>query len=74
SGTICLEMVKKMQDAGFKFAEVPVHHFHRAHGKSQFFNFPRLVRTAVQLFLLWKDLRREKGSSENSKGKSNSVF
>ena len=56
SGTICLEMVKKMQDAGFKFEEVPVHHFHRAYGKSQFFNFPRLVRTAVQLVTLWRDL------------------
>lgn len=56
SGTICLEMVKKMQDAGFKFEEVPVHHFHRAYGKSQFFNFPRLVRTAVQLVTLWWDL------------------
>ncbi len=63
SGTICLEMVKKMQDAGFRFEEVPVHHFHRAHGKSQFFNFPRLVRTAVQLFILWKDLRTEKRGS-----------
>jgi glycosyltransferase involved in cell wall biosynthesis len=57
SGTICLEMVKKMQDAGFRFEEVPVHHFHRAYGKSQFFNFPRLVRTAVQLITLWLDLR-----------------
>ncbi|RJR41828.1 MAG: glycosyltransferase family 2 protein [Desulfobacteraceae bacterium] len=57
SGTICLEMVKKMQDAGFKFEEVPVHHFHRAYGKSQFFNFPRLARTAVQLVTLWWDLR-----------------
>lgn len=56
SGTICLEMVKKMQDAGFKFEEVPVHHFHRAYGKSQFFNFPRLVRTAAQLVALWWDL------------------
>jgi glycosyltransferase involved in cell wall biosynthesis len=60
SGTICLEMVKKMQDAGFKFEEVPVHHFHRAYGKSQFFNFPRLIRTAVQLFTLWWELRSDK--------------
>jgi glycosyltransferase involved in cell wall biosynthesis len=53
SGTICLEMVKKMQDFGYRFAEVPVHHYHRAHGKSQFFNFPRLHKTAVQLIALW---------------------
>jgi len=40
---------------------VPVHHFHRAYGKSQFFNFPRLWRTGVQLIELWWRLvvRRE---------------
>jgi glycosyltransferase involved in cell wall biosynthesis len=53
SGTICLEMVKKIQDAGFRFGEVPVRHYHRAYGKSQFFNFRRLIRTAVQLAQLW---------------------
>jgi glycosyltransferase involved in cell wall biosynthesis len=53
SGTICLEMVKKLQDFGYRFVEVPVHHYHRAHGKSQFFNFPRLHRTLVQLISLW---------------------
>lgn len=57
SGTICLEMVKKFQDRGYKFAEVPVHHYHRAYGKSQFFNFRRLLKTAVQLSRLWWELR-----------------
>src|SRR6186997_875577 len=47
SGVICLEMMKKFQDAGFRVAEVPVHHFHRAYGKSQFFNYRRLYRTAI---------------------------
>jgi glycosyltransferase involved in cell wall biosynthesis len=61
SGTICLEFVKKTEDAGFRYAEVPVHHFHRSYGKSQFFNFPRLWRTGVQLLQLWWKLnvRRE---------------
>jgi glycosyltransferase involved in cell wall biosynthesis len=53
SGTICLEMVKKLQDLGFRFKEVSVHHYHRAHGKSQFFNFRRLFKTATQLAGLW---------------------
>lgn len=53
SGTICLEMVKKFQDAGYVFAEVPVHHYHRQYGVSQFFNWRRLVRTARQLGALW---------------------
>ena len=53
SGVICLEMMKKFQDAGFHVAETPVHHYHRAHGKSQFFNFPRIVRTAIDVAKLW---------------------
>ena len=53
SGTICLELVKKLQDAGYRFAEVPVHHYHRTYGQSQFFNFPRLWRTGIQLLGLW---------------------
>jgi len=53
SGTIALELVKKFHDAGAHFVEVPVHHYHRAYGQSQFFNFRRLWRTAVQLSELW---------------------
>ena len=53
SGVICLEMMKKIQDAGFAIAEVPVHHYHRAHGRSQFFNFKRLFKTAVDVAKLW---------------------
>jgi glycosyltransferase involved in cell wall biosynthesis len=56
SGVICLEMMKKITDAGFTIVEVPVHHYHRAYGKSQFFNFRRLVRTAVDVFKLWREL------------------
>ena len=56
SGVICLEMMKKIQDAGFTIVEVPVHHYHRAHGQSQFFNFPRLFRTAVDVLKLWYSL------------------
>jgi glycosyltransferase involved in cell wall biosynthesis len=53
SGVICLEMMKKIQDAGFQIAEVPVHHYHRAHGRSQFFNFRRLFKTAIDVMKLW---------------------
>ncbi|MBC8161152.1 MAG: glycosyltransferase family 2 protein [Roseiflexaceae bacterium] len=53
TGTLPLELVKKLQDARFRFAEVPVHHFHRTYGESQFFNFPRLWRTGVHLIELW---------------------
>jgi glycosyltransferase involved in cell wall biosynthesis len=61
SGVICLELMKKIHDAGFRIAEVPVHHFHRAYGRSQFFNFPRIFRTGVDVLKLWHALviRRE---------------
>jgi glycosyltransferase involved in cell wall biosynthesis len=61
SGVICVEMMKKIQDAGFRIAEVPVHHYHRAYGKSQFFNFRRLFKTGVDVAGLWVALvvRRE---------------
>jgi hypothetical protein len=53
TGTITFEMIKKIQDAGFTFAEVPVHHFYRQYGTSQFFNFPRVARTLVALIGWW---------------------
>jgi glycosyltransferase involved in cell wall biosynthesis len=56
SGVICVELMKKVQDHGFRIAEVPVHHFHRTYGKSQFFNVPRVVRTLVDLTRLWWEL------------------
>jgi glycosyltransferase involved in cell wall biosynthesis len=63
SGVICLEMMKKIQDAGFTIVEVPVHHYHRAYGRSQFFNFPRIYRTGVDVAKLWYALviRRDEG-------------
>ena len=61
SGVICVELMKKVQDHGYRLAEVPVHHFHRSYGKSQFFNFPRVARTLLDLTKLWFELvvRRE---------------
>jgi hypothetical protein len=56
SGIICVEMMKKIQDAGFRIVEVPVHHYHRAFGTSQFFNYRRLFRTGRDLLLLWYSL------------------
>jgi glycosyltransferase involved in cell wall biosynthesis len=56
SGVICVELMKKVQDHGFRIAQVGVHHYHRTYGKSQFFNFPRVARTLVDLLRLWVDL------------------
>ncbi len=57
SGVICVEMMKKIRDAGFEISEVPVHHYHRAYGKSQFFNIGRILRVARDLSKLWLELR-----------------
>lgn len=56
TGTITIELVKKLQQAGFKFAEVGVHHYFRTYGTSQFFNYRRVLRTLWQLGFLWLDL------------------
>jgi hypothetical protein len=57
TGVICVELMSKVQYAGFGLAEVPVHHFHRAYGKSQFFNWRRIMRTLTALARLWWRIR-----------------
>ncbi|MEO8584837.1 MAG: glycosyltransferase family 2 protein [Acidobacteriota bacterium] len=56
SGVICLELVKKLELAGFRFVDFPVHHYHRVAGKSQFFNFRRLFVTGMNIFRLWWEI------------------
>ena len=53
SGVICVEMMKKFQTAGFTVREVPVSHYFRAYGKSQFFNFRRVFQVGIDLMKLW---------------------
>jgi hypothetical protein len=53
SGAICVEMVKKLQDAGFTFAEAPVNHYPRPYGISQFFQPHHLWQTLKQIVPLW---------------------
>ncbi|HEX8070231.1 MAG TPA: glycosyltransferase family 2 protein [Pyrinomonadaceae bacterium] len=56
SGSICVELMHKLGRAGCVFAEVPVHHYPRAHGRSQFFTLRRVGRTASELLALWLKL------------------
>jgi glycosyltransferase involved in cell wall biosynthesis len=53
SGMICVEMMKKFQNQGCRMIEVPVHHYHRFHGSSEFFRFKHLRRVFGQLFVTW---------------------
>jgi len=56
SGAICLELMAKLGREGARIQEVPVRHYAREHGRSQFFQVRRLVRTARELQGLWREL------------------
>lgn len=53
SGVICVELVRKLQGAGARFVELPVHHYPRTHGKSQFFNVRSVLRSLRDLAGFW---------------------
>ncbi|MFH1582988.1 MAG: glycosyltransferase family 2 protein [Candidatus Falkowbacteria bacterium] len=56
TGTICVELIKKIEYAGFKIKEVGVSHFYRTYGSSQFFSFKRIAKTLRGLIILWFDI------------------
>lgn len=53
SGTICVELVRKLELSGCAVAEIGVHHYPRLHGTSQFFRMRSLAVTFRQLLRLW---------------------
>ncbi len=53
SGTICVELVRKLELSGCEVREVGVHHYPRRHGQSQFFRVRSLLQTLRQLIRLW---------------------
>jgi glycosyltransferase involved in cell wall biosynthesis len=66
TGVICVELVRKLQDAGARFTEVGVHHYRRVHGTSEFFRVGAIARTLRDLAGLWVQmvvLRRGRTSS-----------
>ncbi|MDP8254843.1 MAG: glycosyltransferase family 2 protein [Candidatus Alcyoniella australis] len=52
-GAVCVELVKKIERQGLAIAEVPVHHYFRTYGKSQFFNLGRITRVIREFATLW---------------------
>jgi len=58
SGVICVELIKKLERAGARFVEIPVHHYARQHGTSQFFRWRHLFRTWVNMLALWWSLKK----------------
>jgi glycosyltransferase involved in cell wall biosynthesis len=53
SGTICVELVRKLELSGCQVMEVGVQHYPRLHGRSQFFRIRSLAVTFLQLLRLW---------------------
>lgn len=53
SGTICVELVKRLESSGMRVVEVPVSHYPRFHGRSQFFRVKSLATTFGQLWRLY---------------------
>jgi hypothetical protein len=56
SGVICVELVRKLQDANARVVEVGVHHYPRVSGTSTFFKPRNVVRTLRDLVVLWVTL------------------
>jgi len=53
SGTICVELVRKLELTSYRVVEVGVHHYPRRHGRSQFFRLRSLMTTLWQLLRLY---------------------
>ena len=57
SGAICAEMIAKIQKINGVIASVPVHHYPRKFGTSQFFRGDRILKTILDDFYLWWKLK-----------------
>jgi glycosyltransferase involved in cell wall biosynthesis len=66
-GAICIELVRKLRDSGCRMVELPVHHYPRAYGTSEFFKPKRIMRALrgvgtwyVRLVLLQEQKRHSR--------------
>jgi glycosyltransferase involved in cell wall biosynthesis len=69
SGTICVELVRKLELLPIRVVEVGVHHYPRVHGRSQFFRVRSLAKTLSQLFRLWVQVGWERGSARAARAR-----
>jgi glycosyltransferase involved in cell wall biosynthesis len=60
TGSICVELAKKLQNMSGRFEEVGVRHCPRMHGRSQFFRPKAVLRTFYQLLSLYRALDRSR--------------
>jgi len=52
-GAVCVELVMKIERNGHSIAQVPVHHYFRTYGRSQFFTLARVTRVIREFAALW---------------------
>jgi len=53
SGAVCVELVRRLEMSGAEVVELPVHHYPRLHGQSQFFRMRSLATTFLELCALF---------------------
>ena len=53
SGAICAELMTQIERAGFRVEEVPVHHYPRLSGRSQFFRLGPVLHMVRDVLALW---------------------
>jgi glycosyltransferase involved in cell wall biosynthesis len=53
SGAICVELMTQIERAGFRVEEVPVHHYPRLSGRSQFFRLGPVLHMLRDVLALW---------------------
>ena len=53
TGLICTELMRKIQNNKFTIKNVPVHHYERVYGTSQFFRPGRIIKTLMGLGRQW---------------------
>ncbi len=70
SGVFPVELVTRLQAIGARFVEIPVSHYPRAHGRSQFFRVGRIARTLRDLAVLWWKLVVRKQRAQVRQGSS----
>lgn len=60
-GSMCIELLKKLDEEGLRFAEVPVRHYPRVYGRSQYFTLRGVLASYRQMFRLWSRLVLARG-------------
>ena len=56
TGAVCVDLMCQIERSGYRVVEVPVNHYPRLHGQSQFFRVGPVARTMLDIVRLWVHL------------------